>query len=321
MVKGLTARAKEMKERLKTVQSSNEMISLRDRLFIYILLILTMIGGTGIVLFPDEAHANWTKNDTCIQCHTALHSTATLDTAVDGVQTTSASIDNDGTDSFELDWMFEGGTWTTNKESVGVMMAVPNGWTVESGTANSPSLTNWSSTWDNVDGGKSWVLMPDTKGDCPVNHDCYSVQFTSPWDHDTASENMACNIGGTTCEAGSAGTDQDGVANRMGTDAVIKTSAGETPGAFTILLYAVGFDDNTKAYKDQTINVTVNAAPPNTDPDDPTNLAQYKSNGSTVISTGGYTEESTVKIEADISDPDGGDTVKLQVDIDGNGSS
>ncbi|UCH81010.1 MAG: hypothetical protein JSW20_14945, partial [Nitrospiraceae bacterium] len=90
---------------------------------------------------------------------------------------------------------------------------------------------------------------------------------------------------------------------------------------FGVVLSATAGGTKTTPYVDH-IRITVYyTASSNSDPDDPTNPAQYKSNGSTVISTGGYTEESSVKIEADISDPDGGDTVKLQVDIDGNGSS
>jgi predicted CxxxxCH...CXXCH cytochrome family protein len=59
----------------------------------------------------------------------------------------------------------------------------------------------------------------------------------------------------------------------------------------------------------------------NSSPNLPTNLAQYKNDGTTAIASGGYTNEITIKIEADISDPDGGDTVKLQVDTDGDNAS
>lgn len=272
-----------------------------------------------IFLISGTAEANWTKDDICTRCHTSAHSTASINVAIDAVEITSASIDNNGVDSFEIDWMFDGSTWTNNKESSGVMIEIPTGWTIESGTVNSPALTNWSSAWDNADGGLTWQLLTDSGSYCPANFDCYAIQFTGSWDHDTASENMACNYGGTACEGGAAGTDQDGVANSMGTDAVIKTSVDETAGAYTIKVYGIGYDDNSKANISETINVTVNTAP-NIVPDNPSGLTQYKSDAVSGITQGTYTDESTIIIKATVSDGNS-DDVKLEVEFATVGSA
>ncbi len=59
----------------------------------------------------------------------------------------------------------------------------------------------------------------------------------------------------------------------------------------------------------------------NANPDTPTNLAQYLIGGVTPIALGGYTAEASVVFEADIADSsDVGDTVKLQIDTDSNGT-
>jgi hypothetical protein len=252
-----------MRKRLKTTQSIKEMISIRDWFYKYILLILTVIGGVGPVLMPlNSAEAMWDRvngDKVCLACHGAVHSTGTISVAVDGTETSSATLSNDGVDSIELDWMFEGSTFTDNKEAVGVLIALPEGWYIESGTANSPSLTNWSSQWDNVDGGQSWVFLTDSDGDCPVGHECYAIHFSGAWDHDAGVEDMACNMGGTTCDGGSGGTDLDGVRNMFGTDAVVKTYAGTPAGNYSVEVYGIGHDGSSGgAHVNQTVNVTVN---------------------------------------------------------------
>lgn len=54
---------------------------------------------------------------------------------------------------------------------------------------------------------------------------------------------------------------------------------------------------------------------PNSPPDAPTSLGQYKSDCSTAISTGGWTNETEVCFKATISDIDASDPVKIQVEI------
>ncbi len=62
----------------------------------------------------------------------------------------------------------------------------------------------------------------------------------------------------------------------------------------------------------QALTVTFNA---NTAPTAPTSLAQFKSNGTTSIATGGATNETTVVLKGTVSDPDAGNTVKLEVEV------
>jgi hypothetical protein len=82
-------------------------------------------------------------------------------------------------------------------------------------------------------------------------------------------------------------------------------------------------------YYDATHHVTLNAFTVigNSAPATPTSLAQYRSNGSTVIATGGATNETTVVVKATVSDADAGNTVRLEVeakpigtDFDGTGT-
>jgi hypothetical protein len=64
--------------------------------------------------------------------------------------------------------------------------------------------------------------------------------------------------------------------------------------------------------------MTMQGQAANSNPNDPTGLAQFRNDGTTSIASGGYTEESQVKLEADISDPDGGDTLQLHIDFNGD---
>ncbi|MGH7515876.1 MAG: hypothetical protein ACREOC_00185 [Gemmatimonadales bacterium] len=53
----------------------------------------------------------------------------------------------------------------------------------------------------------------------------------------------------------------------------------------------------------------------NAAPNAPATLAQFKSNGTTSIPTGGLTNEGTVVLKGTVTDPDAGNTVKLQVEV------
>jgi hypothetical protein len=57
------------------------------------------------------------------------------------------------------------------------------------------------------------------------------------------------------------------------------------------------------------------AAAANTAPNGPATLGQFKSSGTTTIATGGATDETSVVLKASVSDPDAGNTVKLQVEV------
>ncbi len=58
----------------------------------------------------------------------------------------------------------------------------------------------------------------------------------------------------------------------------------------------------------------------NNPPTDPINLTQFLLDGTTPITVGGYTTEAQVVFNSNITDPDGADTVKLQIDTDSNGT-
>lgn len=62
------------------------------------------------------------------------------------------------------------------------------------------------------------------------------------------------------------------------------------------------------------INFVV-ASPANAAPEDPANLAQFKSDASTTIPTGGATNETSVVLTGTVTDPNAGNTVKLQVEV------
>jgi hypothetical protein len=93
----------------------------------------------------------------------------------------------------------------------------------------------------------------------------------------------------------------------------------------TTYYYAVFTRDGSNNWNDTvTGGSNANTATPaagNANPDDPTNLAQYLLDGTTPIALGGYTTEASVVFEADIADTtDTGDTVKLQIDTNSDGT-
>ncbi|UCH79992.1 MAG: cytochrome c3 family protein, partial [Nitrospiraceae bacterium] len=98
------------------------------------------------------------------------------------------------------------------------------------------------------------------------------------------------------------------------------TSYAPTLAVSTTYYWHVKAKDSVGNETAYTTTWSFTTSTPTVNPDDPANLAQYRSDGSTPIASGNYTEEATVVIEADINDADGGDTIKLQVDLDNNGS-
>ena len=129
-------------------------------------------------------------------------------------------------------------------------IAIPTGWTIARGTANSPALTGWSSTWDATGGVTSgWNTTYSTSAEFPNSPVGYAVDFTgTSWDNGT--RNAAF-------DDGSAG-DLDGVANKMGGDARITVPAGTAPGTYYITVLGIGHDSgNGKAHVEQTITITV----------------------------------------------------------------
>jgi len=110
--------------------------------------------------------------------------------------------------------------------------------------------------------------------------------------------------------------DPDGVADRLGADAAI--TVGATTGLQYIWVGVIGHQSGngkgTKGYELARIAVDVQASGNATPAVTGGTLAQYKSDTTTAIAQNGYTNETTVVFEAELSDTDNGDTVSLEVE-------
>ncbi len=71
----------------------------------------------------------------------------------------------------------------------------------------------------------------------------------------------------------------------------------------------VSFGANVDGNTDFSVSVT------NANPSVPSTVNQYKNDGTTVISAGGDTNETTVKFKGTLTESDGGQTVKMQVEV------
>ncbi|MDF1564043.1 MAG: hypothetical protein P1V51_13425, partial [Deltaproteobacteria bacterium] len=195
---------------------------------------------------PRTAHAWPAKYATCSQggCHVNVDADAVITTAVDGAAGTSGSTTPGGT--FEIDYRF---TNIAGNGVVGVLAALPSGWTIGVGTANSPAIAGWNSVWD-VSGGETWdatlIATSNVYANAP---DGYTLSFdNTSWD--AGNRNSAW-------DDGSAG-DLDGTANNMGMDFTVSVPGGATPGSYEVWVLGVGHEGN-KAHKAQMISVTVGA--------------------------------------------------------------
>ncbi len=79
-------------------------------------------------------------------------------------------------------------------------------------------------------------------------------------------------------------------------------------------LMAKAYDLASNEGVSPTVTVTVNNTSGNNPPNTPAFLAQYKSDGSTGLGFGGITDERTVVLKGDVTDPDG-DWVSLDVEV------
>ena len=107
---------------------------------------LTIIGGLAcsllvfgfILLLKAPAQAFVTKGTSCsaASCHGVSNTGATISVALNGAQGTSITVAAGTT--FEIDWMFTNMVYNATKyDGVNPELAVPTGWTVARGTANS----------------------------------------------------------------------------------------------------------------------------------------------------------------------------------------
>ena len=107
--------------------------------------------------------------------------------------------------------------------------------------------------------------------------------------------------------------------------ASVSTAALTPPGDYTITLSPgalsvaltnpSGSGGNLDDAIATTITVHVLAAAVNNPANAPADLAQFKSDGTTSIAIGGATNETSVVLKGTVSDPDAGNTVKLQVEV------
>jgi Galactose oxidase, central domain len=94
------------------------------------------------------------------------------------------------------------------------------------------------------------------------------------------------------------------------------TFSSSTPNTYNITVASVtggkagSLWDTAPASFQLVVNPPANAAPSS-----PTALAQFKADGTTSISTGGATNGTTVVLKGSVTDPDTGNTVKLQVEV------
>jgi hypothetical protein len=228
---------------------------------------------------PDIADAHLSQAGTtkvCTACHTNDYTGATgvIQVAVDGVITSSATLNNDGIDTIEIDWKFNN-MWNglTPRDGQGVLIGIevpPSGaFTLADGTTTySPAFTGgWNSVWDVAD-GVGWRASPQTNSpaDCVggAGYDCYTIDYGgTTWDVDGTgggkNKNCACNLGGD-CLVGF--TDLDVTVDTMGVDAVISTTA--PAGDYSIYVYGIGHNEGgTKGYVVEVVTVTVTSGPSN----------------------------------------------------------
>ena len=198
---------------------------------------------------PQVANAWPGKFTSCIGCHTLVDTSATIVTAVNGTIGTSVSVAAGG--SFELDWKVNNATGA-GQAGIGMEIALPTGWTVNKGTLNSPAITGWNTVWDAADGatGTGWATANgfSEAAALPSSPNAYTINYdATPWD--TGSRNAAYD----NATAG----DLDGIADNMGTDAIVTVPGGTAPGSYSVVVLGVGHDPSTKSHVKQTITVTV----------------------------------------------------------------
>jgi hypothetical protein len=214
-------------------------------LFFAAALLALMLGLLGV---PRNVQAWPSKYTSCSSCHTATEPTATISAALNAVAGNSVAV-APGT-TFEIDWIVGN---ISGSGVLGLEIALPTGWTLASGTANSPALAGWNAVWDAAS-GTGWQTTNgySTATQFAASPQGYTINFdTTGWD--TGNRNAAY-------DDASAG-DLDGTASTMGTDARVSVPVGTAGGIYTLQVTGVGhIVGGTKGYVTQAITVTVIAA-------------------------------------------------------------
>ena len=217
------------------------------------LVIALLLGGflATSYFMPQYANAWPTKYASCMGsgCHVLVDTSATIDTAINGTLGSTVSVAAGG--SFEVDWKVTNATGA-GQAGIGMEIALPTGWTVNKGTLNAPAIAGWNSVWDAADGatGTGWATanMFTVATEFAASPDGYTINYNAtPWD--TGTRNAAYD----NATAG----DLDGIADNMGTDAIVTVPAGTAPGSYSVVVLGVGHDPSTKSHVKQTLTVTV----------------------------------------------------------------
>jgi hypothetical protein len=289
---------------MKRLQSFRDVIQ-QGNVSVFIPLILLVVFGWVVV---DQAQAKVsqarTQSKSCAAagCHVLVDGGA-VTVGWENITTPNApalygaSIDVNANEFFEIDWRWLGLT----TKSAGANIEVPAGWTVQNPGSTNTAVPGWHVSWDTIPLDN--IGTPYTPAN--AGYDAYNINYGGTA-YDSGAPDTATNDG----------SEPDGQANDMG--ASVRVRAGSA-GSYTVYVYAVG---HTTAKAHRVVPLTINvSAVGNQNPNVPTNLQQFQSDGLTPIASNGYATATTVAIEADISDNDAGDQIKLQVDIDGNGTS
>ncbi|TET16378.1 MAG: hypothetical protein E3J81_03265, partial [Dehalococcoidia bacterium] len=222
--------------------------------------------GWQLATWAKEEPAPVPMTGDCLQagCHAVVSNGAAIYVAVGQEELRpGAPVTVTAGTSIELDFYFEDIVgkrqslpiieWFLPRDpytAVGMELVMDHEWTVSVGTVTSPQ--GWSPAWQRGGSGRgelritSWQPIEDVAGR-------YYLDFrNSSWTPSTDLPALAVDAGD-----GSA-ADLDGVAERMGADAIIWVPPETSPGRYEIVIAGVGHDSKgRKAYVAQTIAVDV----------------------------------------------------------------
>lgn len=172
-------------------------------------------------------------------------------TIINGANQPNATVWIGAGKQMELDW-YATNVVATDKAH-GIEILVPTGWSVTTGTLNTPGLTSWNTVWDETDkdgaaSSPGWGTAYSGTTGQPANTDGYSIDFTVPpgdvWVLSSAADD------------GAGANDKDGVANKMGTDARV-TTGGSASGDYYIELNNAGHTAASRTAERATIYVKI----------------------------------------------------------------
>lgn len=209
-----------------------------------------------------------TSSCSASNCHSAPSKNGKLYVAVDGVELSGdAVVEKDAGEFFEIDFHFTGVRGDPRRFSgVGVAVEVPADptWRVSMGSLRRPgewSADNadeskvWSPTWDRSANGRSgdairWQISSDKPN-------VYYLDFSGS-KRAVPKYSVSANDLGKDSEA-----DVDGLADRMGVDAIVSIPGEAKPGSYNVVVMAVGHDaDGRRVNLSRTIAVKVSESLP-----------------------------------------------------------